>query len=808
MKKIFFNLCLLTSIYTYTQAQTLFVSGTGSLYVKGAANIDGNISSAPTLYVTGAIQNNGTLTNAGEMQQTGNFNNSGTFSSIGDNVFLTGATQNLSGAFTGSESFYNLIVNKAVNPVVLSTDVEVTNQVNLVNGKISVGSLNLTLAPTATMVGYDANDYIATSGIGTLRQTVSVSNVVFPVGASSYNPLTMSNAGTTDVFSVRVQNQVTCQSANPLATTAKVNRLWNVSEAVLGGSNATITVQWNTAEEDATFDRTQSGVTTYDSSVPTYMLSATNTAAANPSAGIYTQTETGQTFIGNKIVTSIAQPNAGGPTTFCNGGNVVLTSPSDALYTYQWQNGGTNISLANSSTYTADATGAYRSVITVNGTCTMTTAAISVTEQILPTPTIVFTNPASANDSLQVCAGTPVTMTCSSSPVSEYLWYRNGTAINYQISPNNTYTVGTANVGVDVYRVLIVQPGSVCLSELSAPLTIIKSGPNPIITPLGSTTFCANNPTTLSTITGMMSYTWRLGSTIVGTNTNLYTPTASGNHSVTVTDMNGCSKTSANINITRKTLPSAKAGIDKSVCIGSTVQIGGTAVINNTYSWAPATDLSDATLANPIASPSSNTSYRLFVSNTITGCSNSDTVNVSTLPSPPMPSLSSTQSGNLFVLTANSPNAVFINWYKNGQGLYIDRPVNSSITVAASNPVMAYTLRSKGANGCLSMASNAINVRLGGEKAGDATILFEENMMTAYPNPTTGLLNISLHSSEVKTGEILLYNTLGQVIFSQHIDMTDGVYTQTIDISHLAAGIYTLSFETEMQKQTNKVIKE
>ena len=71
MKKILFNICLLTSFYTYTQAQTLYVSGTGSLYVNGAANIDGNISSAPTLYVRGAIQNNGTLTNAGEMQQTG-----------------------------------------------------------------------------------------------------------------------------------------------------------------------------------------------------------------------------------------------------------------------------------------------------------------------------------------------------------------------------------------------------------------------------------------------------------------------------------------------------------------------------------------------------------------------------------------------------------------------------------------------------------------------------------------------------------------------------------------------------------------
>ena len=738
----------------------------------------------------------------------GNFDNPGTFSATGDNAFLLGATQNLSGAFTGSESFHNLIVNKTVNSIVLSVNVEVANQVNLVNGKISIGSLSLILAPTATITGYDANDYILTGSTGTLRQTVGASNVVFPVGITSYNPLTMSNAGTTDVFSVRVQNQVTCQGNNPLATTAKVNRNWNVSESVLGGSNTTITVQWNTADEDATFNRSLSGITTYDSSVPTYMLSATNTAAANPSAGVYTQTETGQTFIGNKIVTSIPQPSAGGATTFCNGGNVTLTSPADALYTYQWQNGGSNISGANSNTYTADATGVYSTLITVNATCSMRTNPISITEVIPPTPVIAFTNPVTANDSLTVCVGTPVTMTCSSSPVYEYLWYRNGTAINYQLSPNNSYSVGTANLGVDVYRVLITQPGSVCLSELSAPLTIIKNGPNPIITPMGSTTFCANTPTTLSTITGMVSYTWRLGSTIVATNTNVYTPTASGNHSVTVTDMNGCSKTSANTNINRKTIPSAKAGIDKSVCVGSMVQIGGTPVPNNSYSWVPATGLSNATLANPMASPSTNTSYSVFVNNSITGCSNSDTVNINTLALPQMPSLSSTQNGNLFVLTANSPNAVSINWYRNGQGLYIDRPANSSITVSASTPVMAYTVKSKGTNGCLSMASTAVNVRLGGEKDGDATILFEENIMTAYPNPTTGLLNISLNSLGVNEGKLLLYNTLGQIVFTQNIDMTEGVFTQTIDISHLAAGIYSLSLETEMQQQTNKVIKE
>ena len=63
--------------------------------------------------------------------------------------------------------------------------------------------------------------------------------------------------------------------------------------------------------------------------------------------------------------------------------------------------------------------------------------------------------------------------------------------------------------------------------------------------------------------------------------------------------------------------PFAIAGPDQTIgCFGGSVQINGSASGTNspfTYSWSPSTGLSSTTIPNPIASPSSTTTYRLTV---------------------------------------------------------------------------------------------------------------------------------------------------------------------------------------------------
>lgn len=80
-------------------------------------------------------------------------------------------------------------------------------------------------------------------------------------------------------------------------------------------------------------------------------------------------------------------------------------------------------------------------------------------------------------------------------------------------------------------------------------------------------------------------------------------------------------------------LPIANAGADKSVCQGSSVQIGSTPITNYIYSWSPATGLSNATIANPSASPGVNTTY-ILTATSPSGCYAYDTVVVTAIPAP------------------------------------------------------------------------------------------------------------------------------------------------------------------------------
>ena len=75
-----------------------------------------------------------------------------------------------------------------------------------------------------------------------------------------------------------------------------------------------------------------------------------------------------------------------------------------------------------------------------------------------------------------------------------------------------------------------------------------------------------------------------------------------------------------------------------------------------------------------------------------------------------------------------------------------------------------------------------------------------QNIITIYPNPTTGMITIDLEKEKIKT--IYIYNTLGT-------QMQQLSNTNTIDITELSKGIYFLKIETKKGSfHVNKMIKE
>jgi hypothetical protein len=262
---------------TVSNGATLKIGGTGTIPSNYSTHSIGSTSTIEyagtdqSVAVLNSSQDYGNLTISGSGTKTlaGSETVSGTLSvqgtatfSDGGNTLSYGASASLS--YTGSSaqstgaefpsSIPTLIINNA-NGLTLNSSATINNTLTLTSGTITLGSNSLTIASGGSISGGSSSSYIVTNGTGVLtRNNVGASNVVFPAGTSStYTPVTINNAGTSDNFSVRVQS--TFDSAPPDPDKA-VDRQWTITEGTAGGSNATITLQWNTADEAASFVRT------------------------------------------------------------------------------------------------------------------------------------------------------------------------------------------------------------------------------------------------------------------------------------------------------------------------------------------------------------------------------------------------------------------------------------------------------------------------------------------------------------------------------------------------------------------------
>ena len=130
------------------------------------------------------------------------------------------------------------------------------------------------------------------------------------------------------------------------------------------------------------------------------------------------------------------------------------------------------------------------------------------------------------------------------------------------------------------------------------------------------------------------TYAWvaSLGGVIPpGQSTNQdLTGLVAGKYTVTITDALNCTSTRFTT-VTASAPVTANAGDDFTKnCISNAngKQIGVASETGFTYSWSPATGLSDATASNPTANPSSTTTYTVTKTFTSSGCSNTDQVTV------------------------------------------------------------------------------------------------------------------------------------------------------------------------------------
>ncbi len=139
---------------------------------------------------SGTINNQGTLSITKDW--TNNAPNTVFSTSAGTTIFYNASSQIIGG--TNATNFYDLTINKSANNITLNNNNnKITNILNLVAGKIILGTNTLIMDVASSVAGTPGiSNYIQADGTGMLRKNFnSISTFTYPIGDNDeYSPFT------------------------------------------------------------------------------------------------------------------------------------------------------------------------------------------------------------------------------------------------------------------------------------------------------------------------------------------------------------------------------------------------------------------------------------------------------------------------------------------------------------------------------------------------------------------------------------------------------------------------------------------
>jgi PKD repeat protein len=472
------------------------------------------------------------------------------------------------------------------------------------------------------------------------------------------------------------------------------------------------------------------------------------------------QNQAYNTSINNAFtVTATAQ----GATTFCQGGSVTLDAGSYPGATFAWSNGGTT------QTINVTTSGTYSCTVTKSNGCVATSNAITVTVNPLPTaPTI------NASGSTTFCNGGSVDLT--SSQATGIMWSNNATSQMITVNASGTYDVTYTD-------------GNGC-SATSAPTTVtVNANPSaPTISASGPTSFCTGDSVVLSS-SQASGNVWAPNSET----TQSITVMNSGSYSVTYTDGNGCSATSATTTVSSSSAPAPTVQVSgsTSLCPGETVTL--TASTADSYLWSPGGETTQSITVSAAGT------YFVTVTNNdpCNGVGASSSTTVTVLAAPVAGFTWSVPVINQYGFTNTSTGATIYAW-DFGDG---DQSSNANPThIYSASGTYTVTLIATGANGCTDTMTTVINFVSGVE---EQTVLAG---MTLYPNPANELVNIAINLNTAADVTVIAYDVTGQILVNENQDLASGNTMLTYNTADWSNGIYFFQVTTGDVTNTVRVV--
>ena len=348
-------------------------------------------------------------------------------------------------------------------------------------------------------------------------------------------------------------------------------------------------------------------------------------------------------------------------TQVCQGNSLALTANTNQpSSTFLWSTGATSSSIIVSPA----ANTTYTCIVTANGQSSTAGQAITV----LSNPT--------AN------AGADITKTCASNANGAFIGMTAQPGVTYSWSPSaglNAPTLANpiANpTATTSYTLTATHTQSGCVATDVVLVTVNQQTPTADAGLDGEKT-CIQNSTGVQigalAQTGQ-TYSWTpvTGLSASGVANPIANPTTTTNYTLTVTNTaTGCTSTDQVLVSVNTSLPTANAGLDFiKTCVLNTngLTIGQTAVSGVSYSWSPSLGLSNALVSNPIANPSTTTSYTLTATQANNGCVATDQILVTVNQQFPIPNAgvdllkTCTQNASGATLGAAAQSGVTYSW--------------------------------------------------------------------------------------------------------------------------------------------------
>ena len=493
-----------------------------------------------------------------------------------------------------------------------------------------------------------------------------------------------------------------------------------------------------------------------------------------------TNTNTCGSVASNHItVTAVAAPvasviTAGGATTFCAGGNVVLSGNVGGTWNYAAGTSAATITVTSPGEYYVTNTTACGSV---------TSNHIIVTVNPAPTASVI-----TAGSAIALCTGGSVVLSGNAGGV----WNSGQTTASITVSTAGDYYVTNTN-----------GCGSVTSNH-----KLVTVNALPLATAGGNASICVGNSVTLGTsaISGH-TYSWTpttgLSSATVAN--PVATPAVTTTYTLTETITTSGCQASNSIIVAVNAIPT----VSTSACVGGSVSFSATAVGTGvTYQWRNGTvnlmdggNISGATSStltiSPVSISDASSNYNVVITGACTSSVTPLSLALIVFNAPVIVSQPLNQTACVGASASFSAGVTGIGltyqWRKGTanivNGVNVTGATSATLTI---NPVNTFDVASNynvvitGACSAVTSTSAYASLALC-TQTGVSPLKVGDEVISIYPNPSKSSINIDiLDSSQFDKAELKLYDAMGTMVINTNLTKK----LTTLKTSNLPSGIY------------------